>query len=88
MEHFRGRHGSGANPERENLRRKERPNPFESFASSTALITRQVSKRRDASLAGLIVTFFSGICLEQNLGPDRARITKKIDAFMRLIRAI
>jgi hypothetical protein len=35
----------------------------------------------------LIVTFFSGICLEQNLGPDRARITKKIDAFMRLIRA-
>ena len=40
------------------------------------------------SLAGLIVTFFSGICLEQNLGPDRARITKKIDAFMQLIRAI
>jgi hypothetical protein len=38
--------------------------------------------------AGLIFTFFSGICLEQNLGPDRARITKKIDAFMRLIRAI
>ena len=37
---------------------------------------------------GLNVTFFSGICLEQNLGPDRARITKKIDAFMRLIRAI
>jgi hypothetical protein len=40
------------------------------------------------SLAGLIVTFFSGICLEQNFGPDRARVTKKIDAFMRLIRAI
>ena len=39
------------------------------------------------SLAGLIVTFFSGICLEQNLGPDRARITKKIEDFMRLIRA-
>src|SRR5271163_3671288 len=40
------------------------------------------------SLAGLIVTFCIGICLEQNLGPDRARITKKIDAFMRLIRAM
>jgi len=39
-------------------------------------------------LAGLIVTFFSRIWLEQNLGPDRARITKKIDAFTRLIRAI
>ena len=38
------------------------------------------------SLAGLIVTFFIGICLEQNLGPDRARITKKIDAIMQLIR--
>jgi hypothetical protein len=46
------------------------------------------SRDDNASLAGLIVTFFSGICLEQNLGPDRARITKKIDAFMRLIRAI
>ena len=46
------------------------------------------SRDDNDSLAGLIVTFFSGICLEQNLGPDRARITKKIDAFMWLIRAI
>src|SRR5271155_5519375 len=40
------------------------------------------------SLAGLIITFFSGICLEQNLGPDRARITKKIEDFIQLIRGI
>jgi hypothetical protein len=40
------------------------------------------------SLAGLIVTFFCGICLEQNLGPDRTRITEKIEAFMQLIRAM
>jgi AcrR family transcriptional regulator len=40
------------------------------------------------SLAGLIITFFCGICLEQNLGPDRARITKKIEAFMQLIRGM
>jgi AcrR family transcriptional regulator len=40
------------------------------------------------SLAGLIITFFCGICLEQNLGPDRARITKKIEAFMQLIRMV
>jgi len=46
------------------------------------------SRDDNDSLAGLIVTFFSGICLKQNLGPDRARITKKIDDFMRLIRAI
>jgi AcrR family transcriptional regulator len=40
------------------------------------------------SLAGLIITFFCGICVEQNLGPDRARITKKIETFMQLIRGI
>jgi hypothetical protein len=40
------------------------------------------------SLAGLIITFFSGICLEQNFGPGRAGITNKIDAFMRLIRGM
>jgi AcrR family transcriptional regulator len=38
------------------------------------------------SLADLILTFFSGICLEQNLGPNRGRSTKKIDNFMRLMR--
>lgn len=38
------------------------------------------------SLADLIVTFFCGICLQQNLGPDRERVTKKIEHFMRLIR--
>src|SRR6267154_2197794 len=46
------------------------------------------SRDDNDSLAGLIVTFFCGISLEQNLGPDRARITKKIDAIMQLIRAI
>jgi len=40
------------------------------------------------SLASLILTFFSGICLEQNLGPDRRRITKKIENFMQLIRGM
>jgi TetR/AcrR family transcriptional regulator, copper-responsive repressor len=40
------------------------------------------------ALAGLVITFFSGICLEQNLGPDRARIIKKIEDFMQLIRGI
>src|SRR5271155_3739349 len=38
------------------------------------------------SLADLIITFFCGICLEQNLSPDRSQITKKIEAFMELIR--
>jgi AcrR family transcriptional regulator len=38
------------------------------------------------SLAELIITFFCGNCLEQNLGPDRVRVTKKIEHFMKLIR--
>jgi len=37
-------------------------------------------------LADLIITFFCGSCLQQNLGPDRARVTKKIEHFMKLIR--
>jgi hypothetical protein len=40
----------------------------------------------DESLADLIITFFCGICLEQNLGPDRTQITKKIETFTQLIR--
>jgi AcrR family transcriptional regulator len=40
------------------------------------------------SLADLIITFFYGICLEQNLSPDRARVTKKIEHFMKLIRGM
>jgi hypothetical protein len=42
------------------------------------LIDNLASARGDEDdhdfLAGLIITFFCGICLEQNLGPDRARI--------------
>jgi AcrR family transcriptional regulator len=40
------------------------------------------------SLADLIVTFFCGVCVEQNLGPDRERVTKKIEHFMKLIRGM
>src|SRR5271170_315460 len=40
------------------------------------------------SLADLIITFFCGICLEQNLSPERARVTKKIEHFMKLIRGM
>jgi TetR/AcrR family transcriptional regulator, copper-responsive repressor len=56
------------------------------------LIDNLAAARGDAddndSLAGLIVTFFCGICLQQNLGPDRARIAKKIEDFMQLMRGM
>ena len=40
------------------------------------------------SLAGLIITFFCGISLEQNFGPGRSRIARKIEDFMQLIRGM
>jgi hypothetical protein len=52
------------------------------------LAAERGSRDDNDSLAGLIVTFFSGLCLEQNLGPDRIRITKKIKFFMQVIRAM
>ena len=56
------------------------------------LIANLTAARGEASdnesLADLIITFFCGICLEQNLSPNRARVTKKIDHFMKLIRGL
>ena len=40
------------------------------------------------ALAGLVITFFSGICLEQNLHPAEKQIADKIAQFMQLIRAV
>jgi TetR/AcrR family transcriptional regulator, copper-responsive repressor len=40
------------------------------------------------TLAGLVITFFSGICLEQNLHPTEKQIAEKIANFMQLIRAM
>jgi AcrR family transcriptional regulator len=39
------------------------------------------------SLCELISVFFSGICIEANLNPDRKRARRKIRDFMRMLRA-
>ena len=56
------------------------------------LIDNLTVKRGEAganqSLADLFITFFRGICLEQNLSPDRARVTKKTRHFMKLTRGM
>jgi TetR/AcrR family transcriptional regulator, copper-responsive repressor len=49
---------------------------------------RDKSARNNDALAGLVLTFFSGICLEQNLHPTEKQITEKIVQFMQLIRAM
>jgi len=56
------------------------------------LISNLTAARGEASdnesLADLIITFFCGICLGQNLNPDRAQVTKRIEHFMKLIRGM
>ena len=39
------------------------------------------------TLCELICAFFSGICIEANLNPDRKRARRKIREFMQMIRA-
>ena len=39
------------------------------------------------SLCELISAFFSGICIETNLTPDRKRVRRKIRNFMQMVRA-
>jgi hypothetical protein len=39
------------------------------------------------SLCELISAFFSGICIEANLNPDRKRARRKIRDFMQMLRA-
>jgi AcrR family transcriptional regulator len=49
---------------------------------------RGTSGDNNDALAGLVITFFSGICLEQNLHPAEKQIAAKIAHFMQLIRAM
>jgi len=39
------------------------------------------------SLCEPISAFFSGICIEANLSPDRKRVRQKIRDFMQMVRA-
>jgi hypothetical protein len=37
-------------------------------------------------LADLVVTFFTGLSMEQNLNISRASVTRKVENFMMLVR--
>ena len=66
--------------------------------ASVSRLKRQLSRNLAAArgegagnndaLAGMVLTFFSGICLEQNLNPGEKHITEKIDQFLQLIRGL
>jgi AcrR family transcriptional regulator len=38
-------------------------------------------------LSEIVLTFFSGLCIEQNLNPSRASAVRKIEGFMKIIRS-
>ncbi len=74
------------------------PQAGELMIASTMAIKRQLIRNLSAArgksgdsndaLAALVITFFSGICLEQNLHPAEKQIAKKIAHFMQLVRAM
>jgi AcrR family transcriptional regulator len=50
-------------------------------------VTVEKPKMDVNSLCELISAFFSGICIEANLNPDRKRAKRKIGDFMQMLRA-
>jgi TetR/AcrR family transcriptional regulator, copper-responsive repressor len=62
----------------------------QSFANLKRFITKNIEaeeSRMDANaLADLVVTFFTGLSMEQNLKASRASVTRKIENFMMLVR--
>lgn len=73
------------------------PEARELMMGSLTLLRRQMAKNLAATgqtrgdndaLADLILTFFCGVCVLQNLGPPAEEIDSKISHFMRLIHAV
>jgi AcrR family transcriptional regulator len=70
------------------------PKAVEIVTQSFANLKRSISKnieaeesRMDANtLAELVVTFFTGLSMEQNLNASRASVTRKVENFMMLVR--
>jgi TetR/AcrR family transcriptional regulator, copper-responsive repressor len=68
-----------------------RESMIESVMQFKKQLVRNLSASRQRSgdndvLASLIITFFCGICVEQNLNPSERQIASKIENFMQLIR--
>jgi TetR/AcrR family transcriptional regulator, copper-responsive repressor len=53
-----------------------------------ANIAAEKPKMDFRSLSEVILAFFSGICIEANLNPDRKRARRKIKDFMQLLRGV
>src|SRR5262249_29291562 len=51
-------------------------------------IRAERTKLNPGVIAGIVATFFSGLCVEQNLKTERASSTRKIDDFMRVLRSL
>ena len=52
------------------------------------LAARPESSTAPEEIADLALTFYTGMCAEQNLGPARATLTRRIDSFMKMLRQL
>jgi hypothetical protein len=65
------------------------------LTANRASLKRQLTKNIAASkttiaaelLTEVVSTFFSGLCIEQNLNPSKASALRKIKDFMKVIRS-
>jgi hypothetical protein len=56
------------------------------------LIARNIEAEKPQTnvndLAGIVLTFFTGLSVEQNLKPSRAATGRKVDNLMRVLRSL
>jgi AcrR family transcriptional regulator len=72
------------------------PKAVEMVTQSLADLKRTIAKNIEAEgtrmnandLADLILTFFTGLSMEQNLNASRASVTRKVENFMLLVRQL
>ena len=51
-------------------------------------IKAEQTKMSPEAIAGIVATFFSGLCVEQNMRTSRSGSARKISKFMRMVRQL
>jgi hypothetical protein len=51
-------------------------------------IEKEKPRMAPSAIAELVLSFFSGLCIERNLKPGKTSSTRKIDNFMTALRSL
>jgi AcrR family transcriptional regulator len=51
-------------------------------------IEAEIPKMAPSAIAEIVLSFFSGLCIERNLKPDKTSSTRKIDNFLTALRSL